>query len=124
MTQDLVCVLANLKMRKLAGFPSTGMVLCASNADHTQVELLRPPTGKNSLGSINVYWLEFVNLLDSKVGERVVVEGYEDKISQEMEKVVDPKKKILEKLLPLLKADAEGYATFMGKRHVTNGLWD
>eukprot|EP00330_Aristerostoma_sp_ATCC50986_P005165 CAMPEP_0114594314 /NCGR_PEP_ID=MMETSP0125-20121206/15956_1 /TAXON_ID=485358 ORGANISM="Aristerostoma sp., Strain ATCC 50986" /NCGR_SAMPLE_ID=MMETSP0125 /ASSEMBLY_ACC=CAM_ASM_000245 /LENGTH=756 /DNA_ID=CAMNT_0001794465 /DNA_START=70 /DNA_END=2340 /DNA_ORIENTATION=+ len=101
MTQDLVCVLANLKMRKLAGFPSTGMVLCASNADHTQVELLRPPT-------------------DSKVGERVVVEGYEDKISQEMEKVVDPKKKILEKLLPLLKADAEGYATFMGAKLKTS----
>jgi tRNA-binding EMAP/Myf-like protein len=28
-------VLSNLKARKLAGFNSNGMVLCASNADHS-----------------------------------------------------------------------------------------
>ena len=31
----LVLVVANLEPRKLAGNPSNGMVLCASNADHT-----------------------------------------------------------------------------------------
>lgn len=30
-----VLVFANLKAKKLAGVPSHGMVLCASNADHT-----------------------------------------------------------------------------------------
>ena len=29
----------------MSGFPSTGMVVCASNADHTAVELLRPAPG-------------------------------------------------------------------------------
>jgi aminoacyl tRNA synthase complex-interacting multifunctional protein 1 len=37
-----VLVMVNLKPRPLAGFPSNGMVVCASNADHTQVELLIP----------------------------------------------------------------------------------
>lgn len=27
------------------GFESNGMVVCASNGDHTKVELLRPPVG-------------------------------------------------------------------------------
>jgi len=101
MTEGLVLVLANLKSRKLAGFPSTGMVMCASNADHTAVELLRPAP-------------------DSKIGERVVLDGY-DKISQEKEKVIDPKKKkVLELVLPHLKTDEEGFAVFQGKRLVTS----
>lgn len=37
-----VIVMANLKPRPLAGFMSNGMVVCASNADHTVVELLIP----------------------------------------------------------------------------------
>jgi len=49
----LVLVLSNLKPKKLAGsilfknlgFNSNGMVLCASNEDHTKVELLRPKPG-------------------------------------------------------------------------------
>lgn len=32
-----VLVMANLKPRPLAGFNSNGMVVCASNADHTVV---------------------------------------------------------------------------------------
>ena len=39
----LVLVLCNLKERKLAGFPSHGMVLCASNEDHTVVKLVSVP---------------------------------------------------------------------------------
>ena len=49
-------VFANMKPRKTAGIFSEGMVLCAQNADHTEVELMRPHE-------------------DSKVGERVTLEG-------------------------------------------------
>lgn len=45
MTEGLVMVFVNLKPRKLADIMSEGMVMCASNADHTQVELMRPPEG-------------------------------------------------------------------------------
>jgi tRNA-binding EMAP/Myf-like protein len=37
-----VIVMANLKPRVLAGFTSNGMVVCASNHEHTKVELLVP----------------------------------------------------------------------------------
>ena len=40
-----VLVVCNLKAAKLGGIPSHGMVLCASNADHTEVEFLEPPEG-------------------------------------------------------------------------------
>ena len=89
-TEDLqdrhVLVLCNLKKRNLAGFPSHGMVLCASNADHTAVEFVVPPEG-------------------SKPGERVEFEGFtgdpepENKIA---------KKKVFEKLAPDLKTDGSG----------------
>lgn len=40
-----VVVLCNLKPRALKGIMSAGMVLCASNEDHTVVEPLEVPTG-------------------------------------------------------------------------------
>ena len=40
--KGLVIIAANLKARKLGGFPSNGMVLMASNSDHSIIELLRP----------------------------------------------------------------------------------
>lgn len=40
--KGLVIIAANLKARKLGGFPSNGMVLMASNGDHSIIELLRP----------------------------------------------------------------------------------
>jgi len=49
----MVLVVANLKPKKLAGFPSNGMVLCASSADHTDVKFVEVPAG-------------------AKIGERVV----------------------------------------------------
>ena len=52
----LCVVYANLKPRKLASIMSHGMVMCASNADHTKIEIVRPPAG-------------------SVVGERVFLEG-------------------------------------------------
>ena len=89
-TEDLqdrhVLVLCNLKKRNLVGFPSHGMVLCASNADHTAVEFVVPPEG-------------------SKVGERVVFEGFAGEPEPE-NKVA--KKKIFEKLAPDLKTDGNG----------------
>lgn len=54
---DKFCVVfANLKPRKLAHIMSQGMVMMASNADKTEIELIRPPAG-------------------SKIGERVFLEG-------------------------------------------------
>ncbi|OVA10202.1 tRNA-binding domain [Macleaya cordata] len=40
-----VIVLANLKPRNMCGVKSNGMLLCASDASHENVELLQPPEG-------------------------------------------------------------------------------
>ncbi|GFE55084.1 tRNA binding domain-containing protein [Babesia ovis] len=53
-----VCVLSNMKPKSLRGKMSNGMVLCVSNADHTELELLHPAEG-------------------TPVGERIVIEGCE-----------------------------------------------
>lgn len=37
-----VIVMVNLKPRPLGGFMSNGMVVCASNADHSQIVLIKP----------------------------------------------------------------------------------
>ncbi len=81
-----VLVLANLKARTLVGFSSHGMVLCASNADHTQVQLVIPPE-------------------TSQIGERVMFEGFDGPPEPDT-KVA--KKKILEKLAPDLKTNSQG----------------
>ncbi|KAG7342329.1 methionyl-tRNA synthetase [Nitzschia inconspicua] len=81
-----VVVLCNLKKRNLVGFPSHGMVLCASNDDHTDVECMEPPA-------------------DAKIGERVTFDKYtgdpepENKIA---------KKKIFEVVAPDLKTNSDG----------------
>jgi aminoacyl tRNA synthase complex-interacting multifunctional protein 1 len=56
MTDGLCVVYANLKPRKLADIMSEGMVMCASNPEHTSIEIMRPPAG-------------------AKVGERITLEG-------------------------------------------------
>jgi len=53
-----VLVLANLKERKLVGFPSHGMVLCSSSEDGTIVRFVDPPS-------------------DAVIGERVICQGFE-----------------------------------------------
>ena len=53
-----VLVLANLKQRKMLGFPSHGMVLCAASDDGSKVEFIEPPA-------------------DAKIGERVMVNGFD-----------------------------------------------
>mmetsp|Transcript_42304 Transcript_42304/g.62760 ORF Transcript_42304/g.62760 Transcript_42304/m.62760 type:complete len:242 (-) Transcript_42304:62-787(-) len=92
-----VLVLSNLKTRKLVGFPSHGMVMCASDGDG-KVEFVVPPA-------------------DATVGERVAVEGFEG----------DPatgnqlqKKKMLETIFPDLKTDAAGVACYKGKPFTTS----
>eukprot|EP00915_Cephaloidophora_sp_WS-2016_P000118 GHVH01000199.1.p1 GENE.GHVH01000199.1~~GHVH01000199.1.p1 ORF type:complete len:746 (+),score=121.52 GHVH01000199.1:40-2238(+) len=45
MINRLVVVISNLAEKPLRGFKSHGMVLCASNEDHTKVEFMTPPEG-------------------------------------------------------------------------------
>eukprot|EP00543_Licmophora_paradoxa_P010468 CAMPEP_0202457778 /NCGR_PEP_ID=MMETSP1360-20130828/14697_1 /ASSEMBLY_ACC=CAM_ASM_000848 /TAXON_ID=515479 /ORGANISM="Licmophora paradoxa, Strain CCMP2313" /LENGTH=823 /DNA_ID=CAMNT_0049077941 /DNA_START=68 /DNA_END=2539 /DNA_ORIENTATION=- len=99
----LVLVLCNLKARKLVGFPSHGMVLCASNEDHTDVRLVNPP-------------------IDAKIGERITIpdfnfEGEEGKPFAE-NKV--GKKKIFEGIAPHLKTSKYGVPEFLGRPFVTS----
>lgn len=98
MQNRMVLVLCNLKARNLGGFPSHGMVLCASNADHTAVEFAVPPEG-------------------AKIGERVAFEGFEGEPEPE-NKVA--KKKIFDKLAPDLKTDGSGEVVWKGVKGVTS----
>jgi len=45
MVDSDVIVIANLPEKPLRGFPSHGMVLCATNDDHTKVEFMTAPEG-------------------------------------------------------------------------------
>ncbi|KAL7433385.1 hypothetical protein ACHAXH_009263 [Discostella pseudostelligera] len=93
-----VLVLCNLKARSLGGFPSHGMVLCASNADHTAVEFAVPPEG-------------------ARIGERVCFEGYVGEPEPE-NKVA--KKKMFEALAPDLKTDENGEVVWKGAKGMTS----
>lgn len=87
-----VLVLANLKARKLMGFASHGMVLCASDGGGGAVAFLEPPEG-------------------AAVGERVTVAGYDGPPATENQIL---KKKMLEQIFPDLRTDADGVATYRG----------
>ena len=95
-TEDLVgrrvCVLANIKKRKLLGFQSHGMVLCASTEDGSSVVFVDPPA-------------------DAAIGERVMCEGFDGEPATENQ---IGKKKILDKVFPDLQTDGSGVATFKG----------
>jgi len=93
-----VLVLCNLKARNLVGFPSHGMVMCASNDDHTKVEFAVPPEG-------------------AQIGERVMFEGHDGEPEAE-NKVA--KKKMFEKLAPDLKTDAAGVIEWKGATSKTS----
>ncbi|CAJ1955125.1 unnamed protein product [Cylindrotheca closterium] len=93
-----VVVLCNLKSRKLVGFPSHGMVLCASNADHTNVETMEPPA-------------------NAKIGERLEFEGISGDPEPE-NKVA--KKKIFESVAPDLKTNSEGVCEWKGAMSKTS----
>lgn len=87
-----VLVLANLKSRKLVGFPSHGMVLCAASEDGSKVEFIEPPA-------------------DAKIGERVMVDGFDGEPATENQII---KKKMLNAIFPDLKTNADGVATYNG----------
>ena len=86
-----VLVLANLKARKLVGFPSHGMVMCASDSEGN-IRFVEPPA-------------------DAAIGERVMVEGYDGEPATENQVI---KKKMLEKVFPELKTNSQGIACYKG----------
>ncbi|XP_053983225.1 tyrosine--tRNA ligase, cytoplasmic isoform X1 [Hylaeus volcanicus] len=93
MKDRMVVILANLKPASLRGIQSHGMVLCASVDEPTKrVEPLRPPA-------------------DCKPGEKVIVEGYEDGSPDD---VLNPKKKVWEKLQVDLVVNGNGEASWSG----------
>ncbi|KAJ0471000.1 putative methionine--tRNA ligase [Helianthus annuus] len=97
LTNRLVALITNVKPGKLRDVVSEGLVLCASNADHTVVEPLIVPEG-------------------AKVGECITFSGHEGK----PEDVLNPKKKQLDKITPNLFTDDKGVATFKGVPFMTS----
>jgi len=99
----MVLVLCNLKERKMLGFPSHGMVLCASNADHTEVKLVNPPP-------------------DANIGERVTIPGFNfagDDATPMAENKIG-KKKIFQKIAPFLVTNEYGMPEFFGRPFMTS----
>ncbi|CAH0484565.1 unnamed protein product [Peronospora farinosa] len=93
-----VLVLLNLKPAKLGGFKSHGMVLCASDASHENVQFIEPPA-------------------DAKVGERVKVtlESGEPLSAAQIKK-----QKMLEKVSPDFVTDDKCVATYKGEPIMTS----
>jgi aminoacyl tRNA synthase complex-interacting multifunctional protein 1 len=94
-----VLVLRNVKPGKVRDVLSSGLVLCASNTDHTQCEPVVPPDG-------------------ARIGERITVAGYEEG-SSSPEEILNPKKKQFENLQPDLTTDDAGVANYQGKPFMT-----
>jgi len=97
MLNRMVVVLCNLKPAKMRGVESKGMVLCSSREEPKEVEPLAVPEG-------------------SVVGDRVTVEGEKEGTPDE---VLNPKKKVWEKLSVDLKTNSEGFAQWNGSNLVT-----
>jgi aminoacyl tRNA synthase complex-interacting multifunctional protein 1 len=107
--QDLVgqrvLVVCNLKARKLAGFESHGMVLCASTTDsgsdgeEERVQFVQPPD-------------------DAVIGERVMVKGMNGAPATENQVL---KKKMLDVIFPALQTNGAGIATYQGLPLTTSG---
>lgn len=99
----LVLVLCNLKARKMAGFPSHGMVLCASNEDHTEVRFVNPP-------------------VDAKIGERITVPDFDFEADDAQPVAPNKmgKKKIFDKLAPFLVTSKYGVPEFLGRPFMTS----
>jgi aminoacyl tRNA synthase complex-interacting multifunctional protein 1 len=103
-----VLVVANLKSRKLVGFASHGMVLCACQY------------GEAADGSEDV--VEFViPHEDSNIGDRVLCEGYENNGVPATENAVI-KKKMLKVIFPDLKINKDGIAVYKDQPLFTTTL--
>jgi methionine--tRNA ligase beta chain len=87
-----VIVLCNLKPRALKGVLSHGMLLCASDSDHTQVDPLAPPP-------------------ETKIGESVLFDGYLHQPGNPSNRV----NKAFERVVGDLVTSSEGIATYQGK---------
>jgi len=94
----MVVVLANLKPAKMRGVESCGMVLCSSRDEPKEVEPLGVPS-------------------DCVPGDRVSVEGREGVPDE----VLNPKKKVWEKLSVDLATNGEGLAQWQGNRLQVEG---
>jgi len=101
MNGAMVLVICNLPKRKLGGFPSNGMVLCASNDAHDQVVFVEPPPG-------------------AEVGERVLFAGLPVVDAATASQV--KKKKMYEAIAPGFKTSAAGVAQWGGKDWQVGGV--
>lgn len=97
LTNRLVVLVTNMKPSKLRDVTSEGMLLCASNEDHTVVEPLIAPAG-------------------AKVGECISFSGHDGR----PEDVLNPKKKQFEKIAVSLFTDDKGIAKFKGIPFMTS----
>ncbi|CAG9462226.1 unnamed protein product [Pedinophyceae sp. YPF-701] len=88
-----VCVVCNLKPAKMRDVMSYGLVLCASNKEHTQVDPIAPPEGAAN-------------------GERVTVEGFD---GEPMPEINEPKKKIFATVSDEFITTKDGVPTYRGK---------
>jgi len=99
----MVTVLCNLKPVKMRGILSSGMVLCGSNEEHSQVELLEPPEG-------------------AQVGEHLLLDGYGVMQPGEEDAVLKSKSQqnVWKMVAPDMALDNEGKATYNGKLFATS----
>lgn len=79
------------------------MLLCASNEEHTEVQLISPP-------------------VDAKIGERIAIPSidFEAESAAPMAENKIGKKKILEKILPFLATSKYGVPEFCGLPFMTS----
>lgn len=96
MQDRLLVTVCNLKPASMRGIKSFAMVLCASDAAHTKVELMAPPPG-------------------SEPGDRVYFEGFDDAARFTPLELLNPKKKIFEAVQP-------GFVT-LGEDEQRTGAW-
>ena len=96
MTGARVLCLCNVKKGPLREQMSEGMVMCASNEDHTVVDFVQPPEG-----AVN--------------GEKVSFEGF----TGDPVEVLAPKKKMFEACAPKLRTNGTGVACYDGVPFMT-----
>lgn len=134
-------IIANLKPRNMRGIKSNGMVLCASNEEHSVVEPLSPPEGApvgervwfgdvkeqgepakpNQVGRLGNLQL-FVALKGDR-SNRIVyasVTSEERACPFDIRSLQVEKKKLWDQVQPLLRTNAERVAGFDGQAMLTS----